>query len=1850
MATGFVLNIDEKLLKNLAQADELVQDIGKHSEQTEKLFNTAFAKMTTGSLDDFIRKLLEARHTIQDIGNAQASGNGLGRISTQAVQGADSVTTLVEAITRLMQVAQGREKVQPIDINSINIAEDTIDSLREKIATLKRLLSQNRQGLIDETQQQNAKLLLDEINRLQVAYGNLRTEQKNLQSFDKAFSLSEETSSQTERKLAKMRELWDRLSKEPRKYDEELQKVEEEIDRLFKKQNELKKLTTFEGAMDFSKSTKSIKDQIQAIKYLKTARENLSKEGMSEADYRKKVKELTDEIKRQQKEVDKLVGKNSDLGKSHKSLINTADQLKRAFALMFSVSAIKGYVTQIARVRGEFELQQRSLQAILQNKDEADRLWQQTIQLAVRSPFQVKELVTYTKQLAAYRVESDKLYDTTKMLADVSAGLGVDMNRLILAYGQVKAANYLRGTELRQFSEAGVNILAELAKYFTELEGRAVSVGEVFERVSKRMVTFADVEEIFKRITSEGGIFYNMQEIQAETLKGQISNLRDAIDIMLNEIGKEGEGSMKKVIILIREMIKDWREVAFVLKTIIALYGTYKTYSALVTLGNSQIAESLFNIGKRGFSAANAMKNLVAVGKGLATLGTGTVIMAIVAAIINLARKATEARRKLNALNKELNEIYNADTAALKRQVNGFENLVNRLKDVNKGSREHKDIIGALNQNYGEYLGFVVDETTTYERLYNSITAVNTALTNKAKLNTYEKAYEKSLATNLEIINAQQEKIKKNIGNLTVLKGGLKILPTEQELNDWFNLFEQKVKSDEYAGDFGKAARDAFKEYGLEFDKSQVGYLNWQLFEKYAESVLNIKESEIKLQDKVNSLYGGTTAKTIEMRKALEQINNEEKKELANAETRRQKEEILLKWAKARIDAEVKYEGLAFYVAEKRYAELEKKSKTVIDVNEKIAKSVNKLGAKYAELIYIDDEQSAQGIDSIAKSAAESYELQNAIIDSQNKLKEAGTVYDKEALDNAEKSAEAYKYLLTLLGRTDLIQKSSNETEDEATKRLKVQISLIKEMNKEYEKLRKEDSEEDARSKVRQYFTNTAKSFDLDITQSLFDDKGTKASLEKLLTQVPKRLRPLVQKALDNVEVDIYFTAKDKQNKELKQQVEDLFSRYDITLDLEKLGLSKDLMSSLFDVESLDLSGLREAIEGMQQQFIGTDMEKEYQQYLDKIADMEKKAAVERTKTYVKYLMEAQREAVKIKVEELRKLKEVEESKEFSPTQKEEIKNRIRKETNADLQKQEWADFQNSEMYTMMFEDLEHYGTQALETLREKLEELKGSLTDLPASEVKEIINQLSKIEDITIERNPFRALKETNQKIKDEDVSEQQAQTNLAQSENRISKLQSELDIINIVNTAKSKGLQIDKETQYAYDYIVTDMEDMGVDESDIVATKEKSLKVEKENAKAAKKTLDNYERQGKARVAALNKTKNILSSVQDATKASMELMDSLGVSTDSIGYTLAESADGMISLTLSAIEFGIQMEILGYQSNMALGIIGWIAIGIQIVAKVLSTIFKMHDAGLQKQIDKLAEQTENLQEKFDALNETIDNAYNTDQLRRAAAEAKQYTQQMISNYEKMKQLEEDKKKTDKDAVKEYEDNIKEQREALRELEQQIVSEATAGIFDNVADAASGFVDAWYEAFKETGDGLKGLEDNFDEMFLNLAKQQATMQIAGRFAKQWERDLSKYINETDTELTKAEAQKWAEEVKATFPALNDALEGFLGVITEGVGATGELSGLQAGIQGITESQAEILSAYANSCRFFLSSINTTLSDFATKVFDTEGDSNPILSQLRIVAQQTTAINSLLSSLTKGGHTEGGLGLKVFLN
>ena len=241
-------------------------------------------------------------------------------------------------------------------------------------------------------------------------------------------------------------------------------------------------------------------------------------------------------------------------------------------------SAVRSLLTNIREVTAEFELQRVSLGAIIQDQQRANQLFSEIKSFALQSPLKILDLTKYVKQVAAYRIESDKLFDTTKRLADVSVGLGVDMGRLVLAYGQVKAASYLRAAEIRQFTEAGIPMLELLAEKFTEIQGKAVSTEQVMDMVSKRAVSFSMVEEIFKDMTDAGGMFYNMQEKQAQTLFGMWSKLGDAAAVMYEEIGNTSSvnAGMKSLIQLIQETMLHWSAFTDAIQASAIGFGVYK--------------------------------------------------------------------------------------------------------------------------------------------------------------------------------------------------------------------------------------------------------------------------------------------------------------------------------------------------------------------------------------------------------------------------------------------------------------------------------------------------------------------------------------------------------------------------------------------------------------------------------------------------------------------------------------------------------------------------------------------------------------------------------------------------------------------------------------------------------------------------------------------------------------------------------------------------------------------------------------------------------------------------------------------------------------------------------------------------------------------------------------------------------------------------------------------------------------------------------------------------------------------------------------------------------------------------
>ena len=253
---------------------------------------------------------------------------------------------------------------------------------------------------------------------------------------------------------------------------------------------------------------------------------------------------------------------------------------------------------ELVAIRGEFELQQVSLRAIIQDARRADQIFSQIKGLAVISPFQFSDLVGYTKQLAAFQIPVNELYGTMKSLADVSAGLGVDMGRIILAYGQIRSAGVLRGQELRQLTEVGIPALDSLRKKLEEVRGVAQTTDDVFNAISTRKIPFEYIREMFTTMTEDGGIFYKMQEIQAASLKGMVSNLADSYKIMMNDIGEANDSVLKGIVGSITDAMNNWRYFSK------AIEGVAVGYAALKGL---QLARTAM-LGKEVVATTNAIK------------------------------------------------------------------------------------------------------------------------------------------------------------------------------------------------------------------------------------------------------------------------------------------------------------------------------------------------------------------------------------------------------------------------------------------------------------------------------------------------------------------------------------------------------------------------------------------------------------------------------------------------------------------------------------------------------------------------------------------------------------------------------------------------------------------------------------------------------------------------------------------------------------------------------------------------------------------------------------------------------------------------------------------------------------------------------------------------------------------------------------------------------------------------------------------------------------------------------------------------------------------------------------------
>lgn len=514
------------------------------------------------------------------------------------------------------------------------------------------------------------------------------------------------------------------------------------------------------------------------------------------AEYAKRLAKTTEEMAkraenktaamqlRDQERYNQLVERgNRALGKRSRIM----SELGTVAANVFSIYAAKEVVTNLVRVSAEFEAQRTALGAILGDVAQAQNLFSDIKELAVVSPFSVRDLTAYTKQLSAFSVPYEELFETTKMLADVSAGLGVDMGRIILAYGQVRSAAFLRGTEVRQFTEAGIPILDRLAEMFTEIEGRAVSVGEVFDKISFRQVPFEMVQQAFEDMTSEGGQFYNMQLVLSETLQGQLSNLRDAYQIMFSEIGEKTDGVLKKSVGFARSLAENYENVGKTLLWLISIYGAYRVALAAVNVAtaiNAQIKlaaaagntitifQGLTRALKR---TAAAQKILNIVTKANPYVAVFTALVAVVGAVL----KWNDALLGTSKMQQSVEESTDSLNQSLTEEMSKLDVLFERYRLAKEGTSEYVQAKEGLRSAFRNEIAALDAEGIA---MANNI-AYRDALISKIRQTTIEKQREAAMDS---LRNAYQSEQTSVLEDVNKLADAIKASPVEAEIMRMF--------------------------------------------------------------------------------------------------------------------------------------------------------------------------------------------------------------------------------------------------------------------------------------------------------------------------------------------------------------------------------------------------------------------------------------------------------------------------------------------------------------------------------------------------------------------------------------------------------------------------------------------------------------------------------------------------------------------------------------------------------------------------------------------------------------------------------------------------------------------------------------------------------------------------------------------------------------------------------------------------------------------------------------------------------------------------------------------------------
>lgn len=872
---------------------------------------------------------------------------------------------------------------------------------------------------------------------------------------------------------------------------------------------------SYEKAM--AMGNKSIQERIEKLKALQIVQRNLSTD---DANYAAKLATVNKEMASLKKANADAISSGVQLQKVNSGLMESFKNLGKRVLFYAGLGAITGFVKSLMDVRGQYELLERSIGAVLNDFEKGSQMFREQQTLALKSPFTVIDLASTTKMLAAYNFEAEELVDVSKRIADISAALGVPMERLTYNLGQIRAQTVLTARDARDFANAGLSITSELAKMYTEQEQRIVSVGDVMDRMSNKMVSFTDVMKVLNRYTDEGGMFYDFQAKQAETLAGKLSNLTDAYDFMLNEIGKEHQGILTGSISVVQKLFENWRAVSSALTVVISTIGAYKAMQALA------------NIETLNGTRLTIKQTLAEVARARATQGTAAATLA--------------AARAQGVLNRALAFVaanpYAAVAAGAVALLTTFAILLPKAKSVEEQIEGLDEASTHLKKSF-ENLSNVEDLISQYDNLQKTIR------TTQETIDAYADSSEKSAKNNKDLETAVNSN-KEAHNQLDKVMSKLVDATTPAIIS----------KMNEYGKILGintKAAR----EFAEALSQSNIKGTEQQLseLEKRRDQLITdiAKQSQLYNKGLVEVVAGMAgeiytrPASEKEEKAAFENLQKMQK-ELASINASIQKANDSLSGLKEPTDDETKA--------------LSKWQAIVDDITSKNERIGNIFKFK-------EDEGIFDYTDRLKKEYKE--------LKKQEDLINEGLLVDDESKEWTQQRIKMVREIANSLRINLTSQKDLNKSKKEEMDLLKQQIKLVDDIQKKFLQLVKDTGNityatEKVKEAYQDLFDNAFKGVSVDINDLITFDKGSAPKFYNKIAETLKspEAKQLVAGKKAQSEIEYSISINSASVALAKRKIEGMFQGYELELDIEGAGQFGSLFAGLFEYDPVSLEQL----------------------------------------------------------------------------------------------------------------------------------------------------------------------------------------------------------------------------------------------------------------------------------------------------------------------------------------------------------------------------------------------------------------------------------------------------------------------------------------------------------------------------------------------------------------------------------------------------------------------------------------------------------------------------------------------------